>query len=284
VVSATVVQPPQTAGFGWDLSVVRAPDLGRRRVPARQPSRSHVAPRPYAPRMTTVLLIRHGRTTANSAGTLAGWTPGIGLDEVGRQQARALGKRLAKVPLAEVITSPLDRCRQTVDGMIDGRDIPVRVDERLGECRYGDWTGRSLKELAKQPLWRIVQNYPSAAVFPGPDGESLRAVQARAVESARATAQRLLDSAGPKAICAAVSHGDVIKLVVADALGLHLDLFQRLVIDPCSVTAIRYTPQRPFLLRLNDTGDFSALLPPSSRRKRSARSDEAMVGAGPATT
>jgi probable phosphomutase (TIGR03848 family) len=234
--------------------------------------------------MTTVLLIRHGRTTANSAGTLAGWAPGIALDEVGRQQARALGERLGKVPLGEVLTSPLDRCRQTVDGMIDGRDIPVRVDGRLGECRYGDWTGRSLKELAKQPLWRIVQNYPSAAVFPGPDGESLRAVQARAVESVRATAQRLLDSAGPKAMCAAVSHGDVIKLVVADALGLHLDLFQRLVIDPCSVTAIRYTAQRPFLLRLNDTGDLSALLPRPSRRKRTARSDDAMVGGGPLTT
>jgi probable phosphomutase (TIGR03848 family) len=260
--------------LSWPLVAVR------RDYPAVFP----VPSRPYAPGVTTVLLIRHGRTTANSAGTLGGWAPGIGLDELGQQQARALGERLAKFPLAEVVTSPLDRCRQTVDGMIGGRDIPVRVDERLGECRYGDWTGRSLKELAKQPLWQIVQNYPSAAVFPGRDGESLRAVQARAVESVRATAQRLRESAGTKAICAVVSHGDVIKLVIADALGLHLDLFQRLVIDPGSVTAIRYTPQRPFLLRLNDTGDLSALLPPPRRRTRTTRSDDAMVGGGSRTS
>lgn len=221
--------------------------------------------------MTKVLLIRHGRTTANSAGTLAGWSDGVSLDEVGRQQARALGERLANLPLAEVVTSPLDRCRETVEAMITGGEIPVRADERLGECRYGDWTGRSIKELARQPLWKIVQNYPSAAVFPGPDGESLRAVQARAVDAVRDTAQRLFQTAGPNAIWAAVSHGDVIKLIVADALGLHLDLFQRLVIDPCSVTAIRYTPQRPFLLRLNDTGDLSPLLPPRRRGQRTVR-------------
>jgi probable phosphomutase (TIGR03848 family) len=235
--------------------------------------------------VTTVLLLRHGRTTANSTGTLAGWTAGIDLDEAGRAQARALGQRLRNIPVVEIVTSPLDRCRQTVDALIENRAaVPVSVDERLAECRYGDWTGRSIKELARQPLWKIVQNHPSAVVFPGPEGESLRAVQARAVDAVRETNLRLADVTGPEAVWAAVSHGDVIKAVVADALGLHLDLFQRLVIDPCSVTVIRYTPQRPFLLRLNDTGELSGLVSPRRRRRRSAGSSDAVVGGGAGTS
>jgi probable phosphomutase (TIGR03848 family) len=234
--------------------------------------------------VTTVLLVRHGRTTANSARTLAGWTEGVALDEVGQRQARMLGERLAKIPLAEIVTSPLDRCRQTVEAIIDGRDVPVTVDARLGECRYGDWTGRSIKELVRQPLWTLVQNHPSAVVFPGPDGESLRAVQARAVDAVREVVHRLTEAAGPETVWAAVSHGDVIKMVVADALGLHLDLFQRPIVDLCSVTAIRYTPRRPFLLRLNDTGDLSALVPPKRRRRRSSRSSDAVVGRGASTS
>lgn len=230
------------------------------------------------------MLVRHGRTTANSAGTLAGWTEGVGLDDIGRRQARVLGERLAKIPLTEIVTSPLDRCRQTVEGIIGDRTVPVTVDERLGECRYGDWTGRTIKELAKQPLWKLVQDQPSAVVFPGPDGESLRAVQGRAVDAVRDRAQRIALSAGPHSIWAAVSHGDVIKTVVADALGLHLDLFQRLVVDPCSVTVIRYTAQRPFLVRFNDTGDFSALLPRKRRRRRPSRGSDAVVGGGADTS
>ena len=228
--------------------------------------------------MTTVLLIRHGRTVANSDGVLAGWTPGVRLDERGREQAAALAARLAPVPLAAVVTSPLERCVETAEALVGGRSgVPVDADERLGECRYGDWTGGELRRLAREPLWKVVQAHPSAAVFPGPEGEPLAAMATRAVGAVRDHNARL----GPDATWAAVSHGDVIKAVVADALGLHLDLFQRLVVDPCSVTVIRYTDLRPFVLRLNDTGGgVEALLPPRRRRRRGARAADADVGGG----
>ena len=116
--------------------------------------------------MTTVLLLRHGRTTANTGGVLAGWTPGVQLDETGTGQVTAVAERLSKVPLAAVVSSPLERCRQTADAVAQGRDLAVQTDDRLGEARYGDWTGRTIKDLVKEPLWKVVQQHPSAAVFP----------------------------------------------------------------------------------------------------------------------
>lgn len=232
--------------------------------------------------MTTVLLVRHGRTTANSSGLLAGWTEGVGLDDKGREQARTLAERLRPVPLAAIVTSPLQRCRETVDPLAEGRDAtPVESDDRVGECRYGDWTGMELKKLAKDPLWRVVQAHPSAAVFPGPDGEALRATQARAVDAVRDWNARLGDDA-TYLVC---SHGDVVKAIVADALGLHLDMFQRIQVDPCSLTVVRYTPLRPFLVRLNDVGGaVDDLLPPKRRGRRRRRSrpasSDAVVGGG----
>ena len=229
--------------------------------------------------MTTVLLVRHGRTAANSSGVLAGWTPGVGLDETGTAQAAALGERLRGVPLAAVVTSPLQRCVETSQPLLAGRDVEPAVDERLGECRYGDWTGRELKRLAKDPLWKVVQQHPSAVTFPGEDGESMRAMQQRAVDAVRDWGARL----GPDSVWLALSHGDVIKAVVADALGLHLDAFQRLVVDPCSVTVVRYTPLRPFVVRLNDTGGDLGFLAPPKRRRRSSRrtpASDAVVGGG----
>ncbi len=226
--------------------------------------------------MTTVILLRHGRTTANTGGVLAGWSPGVQLDEAGQAQVRAVGERLAGVPLAAVVASPLERCRQTAAAVVTGRDLEVRTDDRLGECRYGDWTGRPIKELAKQPLWRVVQQHPSAAVFPGPEGEGLADTQARAVAAVRAWNAEL----GPEAVWLAVSHGDVIKAVLADALGVHLDLFQRIVVDPASISVVSYTETRPFVQRVNDTGgDVSALVPPKRRRRRKPSSD-AVVGGG----
>jgi len=227
--------------------------------------------------VTTVLLVRHGRTTANASGVLAGWTPGIGLDERGRAQAQALAQRLGPVPLAAVVSSPLERCLETCHALLAGRDgLQPLLDERLGECRYGDWTGRALKELARQKLWKVVQAYPSGAAFPGEGGEPLRQMQARAVEAVREWDAALGADHGPDTVWVACSHGDVIKAVVADALGLHLDLFQRIVVDPGSVTALRYTDQRPFLLRLNDVGGgLAGYLPPRRRRRRAAGAAEA---------
>lgn len=230
--------------------------------------------------MTTVLLVRHG-LTAMTGPVLAGWTPGVGLDDRGRAQAEAVARRLGPVPLAAVVSSPLDRCRETAAALAVGHPVTVEVDDRLGECRYGDWTGQPIKKLARDPLWKVVQAHPSAVTFPGPDGEPLRETQARAVAAVREWNERL----GPDAMYAAVSHGDVIKGVVADALGLHLDLFQRIVVDPCSVTAIRYTALRPFLLRLNDTGGAVAdLMPPKRRRRSAARVSDAAVGGGAGAT
>lgn len=246
--------------------------------------------------MPTVLLVRHGRTTANAGGVLAGWTPGVGLDDTGRTQAQALATRLAVLPVVAFVTSPLQRCVETTSALVavagpDGaaRPEPV-VDERLGECRYGDWTGKELKVLAKDPLWAVVQAHPSAVTFPGPDGESMLAMQNRAIEAVRAHDARVAAEHGPDAVWVAVSHGDVIKAVVADALGMHLDAFQRIAVDPCSVSAVRYTPLRPFALRVNDSGgDLSPLRPaPAKKRRRTtkrtaadlAAASDAAVGGG----
>ncbi len=184
------------------------------------------------------------------------------------------------MPVAALVSSPLERCRETADAILAGRDPvpPLHVDDRLGEVRYGAWTGRELKSLRREPLWRVVQAHPSAVVFP--DGEGLADMAARAVAAIRGWNARL----GPDATYLVVSHGDVIKALVADALGLHLDAFQRIAVDPCSLTAIRYTELRPFLLRQNDTGgSVDAFLPQPTRRRgrgHRAASSDAVVGGG----
>ena len=229
--------------------------------------------------MATVLLLRHGRTTSNAAGTLAGRQP-VELDDVGRGQARAAGERLAGIPLAAVVTSPLIRCRQTVAEALP--EVNPAVDERFTECGYGDWTGKELAKLAKDPLWKVVQAHPSAVTFPG--GESMSAMSARAVAAVREWDATVTAERGPDAIWLACSHGDVIKAIVADALGLHLDQFQRIVADPASVTAIRYTSTRPFVVRLNDSGaDLASLVPPKKTRRgraKAAADSDAAVGGG----
>jgi probable phosphoglycerate mutase len=202
--------------------------------------------------VTLVLLVRHGLTAATGS-VLTGRMPGIGLDDRGREQARTLGARLAEVHLDAIVTSTLERCQQTAAAIAaarDGNQVAVQDDERFAEVGYGDWTGQPLKRLAKEPLWRVVQAHPSAVRFPGPDGESLSGVQERAVAAIREWNTRL----GPKATYLVCSHGDVIKSIIADSLGMHLDMFQRIQVDPCSLSMIRYTPLRPFVIRINDTG------------------------------
>ena len=232
--------------------------------------------------MATVLLVRHG-LTAMTGPVLAGHTPGVHLDERGRAQAEAMAARLVPVPLAAAVTSPLERCVETAAAVVSGRSLVSSVEPRLAEVRYGDWTGKPLKELAKQPLWKVVQAHPSAAVFPGLDGEALAGAQSRAVSAVREWDARIAASAGPDAVWLACSHGDIIKAILADALGLHLDLFQRIVVDPCSVSVVRYTDTRPFVLLVNDTGgDVAAVLPPKRRRRRKPAADAAVGGgAGP---
>jgi probable phosphomutase (TIGR03848 family) len=210
--------------------------------------------------VTTAILIRHGLTDATGS-LLSGWTPGVRLNERGRAQAAALGEQLKGVPLAAIVSSPLERCVETAGALLDGRGagkgaggapLAIQLDERLGEVRYGDWTGRSLRDVAREPLWEVVQARPSDAAFPG--GESLREMQARAVAAIRDWNARL----GRDAVYVACSHGDPIRAIVADALDMPLDGFGRLAAGPASVTIVRYADGAPIVLRLNGSGADSA--------------------------
>ncbi len=251
--------------------------------------------------MTVVLIVRHGLTSSTGK-ALTGWLPGIALDDRGRAQAAALAARLAQVPLAAIVSSPLERCAQTASIIAAGHGSPltavpgataaangqvsspaeptaVQLDERLGECRYGDWTGRSLRKLAREPLWRVVQAHPSAVRFPGPAGETMTGMQQRAVAAVREWNARL----GPDAAYLVCSHGDVIKAILADALGMHLDMSQRIQVDPCSLSVVRYTALRPFVLAMNDTGADAAALAAYARPTATARpaaQADAAVGGG----
>lgn len=208
--------------------------------------------------MATVILIRHGRSTANVEGVLAGRSGGVGLDATGHSQARRTAEQLQNVTLAKVVSSPLKRCRQTARAIAELQQGPQTIqDERgINECDYGHWQGRKVSDLAGEDLWSTVQTQPSAAVFPG--GESLMALQSRAVSAIRRHDAALAHDHGTDAVWAAVSHGDTIKSILADALGMHLDLFQRITVNPASASIIRYTQDRPYVVAMN-TADMSSL-------------------------
>jgi probable phosphomutase (TIGR03848 family) len=206
--------------------------------------------------MATVLLVRHGRTSANEKGILAGTAPGTDLDSRGIEQASALSELLAGLEVSAIISSPLERTMQTAQALAknlvskSGAPLEISSEPALAECEYGDWTGRSLSELAKEDLWRSVQDHPASVVFPGPNGESMANMAQRAIGAIR----HWNDLLGPEALYVAVSHADVIKAILADALGMHLDLFQRIGADPCSVSVINYTTGRPIVLSTNGGG------------------------------
>jgi probable phosphoglycerate mutase len=229
--------------------------------------------------VTTLLLIRHG---ANDwvHGRLAGWTPGVHLNEDGRRQAAALAARLAPLPIDALYTSPLDRTVETAQAIAGPRGLPLRLIEGLGEVRYGEWQGAELKELYKHELWPGVQFYPSGTRFPG--GETLGEAQVRMVATLDA-----LRAQHPKGVIAVVSHADIIKLAVAYYIGMHIDLFQRLEISPCSATALLFTRMGPRLLAYNDTGSLEHLRPKPEEPKSEATEaapDAAAPANGPAAT
>ena len=200
----------------------------------------------------TVILLRHGRSTSNTAHTLAGRSDGVDLDDKGREQAQAIAEQLAGLPIRAIVCSPLRRCRRTVEPLGTALGLAPVVDERISEVDYGSWTGRKIGDLVKEPLWGVVQQQPSAAVFPG--GEGLAHVQSRAVAAVREHDRRLAELHEGDVLWVACTHGDVIKAVVADALGTHLDSFQRITADPASMSVIRYTALRPFVIHVNHTG------------------------------
>jgi probable phosphomutase (TIGR03848 family) len=228
----------------------------------------------------TVILLRHGRSTANVSGVLAGRTPGVELDETGRAQAEKVIARLDGVPLATIVSSPMTRCQQTVAPLAAARELTPVTEADLAEVDYGSWTGGELKTLAKEPLWKVVQAHPSAAVFPG--GEGMATMQSRAVAAIRRHDAAVAAEHGPRAVWLACSHGDLIKAIVADALATHLDNFQRIIIDTCSISVISYTETRPFVARVNDVGgDVAALIPPPPKKDEgedTTPTSEAVVG------
>jgi probable phosphomutase (TIGR03848 family) len=233
-----------------------------------------------------MILVRHGRTTANASGTLAGRLPGVRLDERGLEQASRAAERIAPVPLALAVTSPMERCQQTLSVILEGRaeqQPTVVVEDGVSECDYGEWQGEKITTLARRKLWKTVQTQPSAVTFPG--GESMAAMQARGVEAVRRHDAAVTAAHGDSAVWLCVSHGDLIKSILADALGMHLDLFQRLHVDPASISVVRYGEGRPSVLATNThAGDLSWLAPkPAAKKGRKSsrrRNDDAVVGGG----
>lgn len=204
------------------------------------------------PPPTVALLVRHGRTDTTGK-VLPGRAPGLHLGEAGRAQAEAVAERLARLERVDAVyASPLERARETATAIATRLGLRVRQDKALLECDFGEWTGAELKMLRKLPEWETVQRYPSAFRFPR--GESFAEMQARMT-----TAVARYQERHPGGTVVAVSHADPIKAVVADAAGTHLDLFQRLVISPCSVTAIAFTPTGPTVLMVNSVGDLAEL-------------------------
>ncbi|GAC70314.1 histidine phosphatase family protein [Gordonia soli] len=228
----------------------------------------------------TVILVRHGRSTANTSGVLAGRSEGVSLDDTGRTQAAALVDRLGGClgDIDAVVRSPLQRCAETVEPVLAALatarpdTVPELVVDDLAEVDYGDWTGRTIKELLSEPLWKTVQQHPSAAVFP--NGEGLADVQARAVSAIRELDRRLGGPDGDR-VWLACSHGDVIKSIIADAMGMHLDSFQRIVVEPASISVIRYTSTRPYVHTVNSTAVPSV---PRPSKNSGPAGDDAVVG------
>lgn len=232
--------------------------------------------------MATVVLVRHARSTANADGVLTGRLKGVRLDDTGRSQAERAGARLSTVPLSALVSSPLERCRETAAAIRAAQADPPRVvaERGLVECDYGAWQGRPLKELAREKLWKVIQRHPASVTFP--DGESLAGMSARAVAAVRRHDALVEARAGAHAVWAAVTHGDVVKAILADALGLHLDFFQRLHVDPGSVSVVRYAPDAAYVLQSNShDGDLSWLAPRG--RRRGPRTGVVGGGAGPVT-
>jgi probable phosphomutase (TIGR03848 family) len=242
------------------------PTMSPEKTPRRSPRK------PPAPPSTLVLLVRHG-TTPTTGKVLPGRAAGLHLAEAGQRQADVVAERLRawstappaaangkpapkeqKSRITAVYASPLERTRETAAPIAKALGLKVQIQRSLLECDFGEWTGAELKDLMKRPEWATVQRYPSGFRFPG--GESFVGMQARMVDAISELCRR-----HPGETVVAVSHADPIKAAVADALGSHLDLFQRIVISPCSVTAISYGPVGPTVLAVNSTSSLGDLMP-----------------------
>jgi probable phosphomutase (TIGR03848 family) len=234
--------------------------------------------------MTRIVLLRHAHSVANAKAILAGRTPGINLSERGLKESLEVADRLREVDFSAIRISPLERCSQTVQPLIERMNqqnkkakspTKIAIEEDLIEVDYGRWTGRKLSALSKEKDWKIVQNTPSAMYFPG--GEGLLQVQARGMRALNAIAHS--PGQGPKLL---VSHGDVIKAIIAGVIGTHLDHFQKIVIDPASISILDFTGKDYRVLTLNNTStEIKSFLASSGSKKEAAR---ALLGGGAGRT
>ncbi len=225
--------------------------------------------------MATIILVRHGENDWSKNNKLAGWLPGVHLNETGHRQAEAVAQRLAALPIKAVYSSPLTRCVETAAYIADTHRLSVQHLEEIGEVRYGEWEGKKISKLARKPMWHAVQFFPSRARFPG--GETLGETQFRAVTALEETAAR-----HEKEMIVVVSHADVIRLLLAHYLGVHIDLFQRLVIAPASVSILALSPGGLVrVLRLNDDGPLHAPTTPDAKppkdKKKNKKKQSALV-------
>ncbi len=206
---------------------------------------------------TTVLFIRHGENEWTKSHKLAGRTPDVHLNKQGQKQAKALGKRLAGVKLDAIYASPLERTMETATAIAKHHNLEIKNRPGLLEVDYGNWTGKAIAKLAKEKSWHTIQFYPSGAGFPG--GETMYQMQTRFVQEVNALA-----AAHPGQTIAIVGHADLIKSAVAHYLGVHFDLFQRIVISTASITTVAFTPVGPRVISVNDTHHNP---PPQEKRK-----------------
>lgn len=203
--------------------------------------------------MTQILLIRHAVNDFVKTDKLAGWTPEVHLNEEGKAQAAAVAKRLADAPLKHIYSSPLERTVETAQAIHAYHpNIPLELNDAIGEVDYGDWQGKSIAELNHRKMWAVIQEYPSRATFP--KGETMRAVQNRAVDAIEGFVQK-----HPTDMIALVFHADLIKMVLAHYLGVHLDNFQRIVVSPASISTISLNHSRPYIGTVNDTAHIQEL-------------------------
>lgn len=203
--------------------------------------------------MTHLLLIRHAVNDYVKTGKLAGWTPEVHLNDEGRAQAEALGKRLAEAPIRFLYASPLERTMETAEAIRQYHPhLPILHKEGIGEVMYGDWEGKKISDLAQRKMWRVVQEYPSRARFP--NGETMRGVQMRVVN---ALEELVLQH--PRDLVAVVFHADLIKMALAHYLGMHLDNFQRIVVSPASISSIMLGHSRPYIASMNDVAHLAEL-------------------------
>lgn len=203
--------------------------------------------------MTQIVLVRHAVNDFVKTGRLAGWTPGVHLNDEGIIQAEALGSRLADAPIQQLYASPLERTMETAEAIQRHHPtLTIQQTPELGEVRYGDWEGKSIASLQARKMWHVIQEYPSRAYFP--NGETMRGAQERAVNAVEALVEK-----HPREMVVIVSHADLIKMLLAHFLGMHLDAFQRIVVSPASISTLMLGYGRPYVGAMNDTAHLAAL-------------------------